>query len=88
MPNIELYGELSGDRMYDNVRTAALQLSLKDEIVITDHRSATCLNLYSKGQPFIRVCSTDKVRIDAIVEVLQPLGYDIETLVLTGFYAR
>lgn len=88
MPNIEIYSQK--DDMYRRVMIATRDLPypLKIDIVITDFKMVGCYNRMGKLQPFVRVCSTDKAEIDAVVEVLQPLGYDIETLVLTGFYGK
>ena len=85
MPNIEIYSQRNDD-MYRNVMMATRELPFKGDVVITDFRSVRCLNRMGELQPFVRVCGTDKAEIKAIVEMLWPLGYDIETLVLTGFY--
>lgn len=84
MSNIEIYSQK--DDMYRRVMMATRDLPFKNDIVITNFKMVGCYNRMGELQPFVRVCSTDKVEIDEIVEVISPLGYDIETLILTGFY--
>ncbi|MEK7555336.1 MAG: hypothetical protein AAB516_00740 [Patescibacteria group bacterium] len=89
MPNIEIYGQPDDharSKMYVKVTDAMRNLTFQDDIVITDLSSVYCYDLRGCLQPFIRVYDTDKKEIDMVVEALQPLGYDIETLLLTGFY--
>jgi hypothetical protein len=60
-------------------------LPWKDQVVITEFNSS-CNDLEDNSMPFLRVCSTDREEINALVQVLEPLQMDIETLLLTGFY--
>lgn len=86
MPNIQLYGFESTAEVFDFLSKAFEKSSLKDEIVITNMYYSRSFNLEGKILPFIRIASTDSVEIEELVKVLQRLGYDIETLVLTNFY--
>lgn len=86
MPNIQLYGFESTAEVFDFLSEALEKSSLRDEVVITNMFSSRSINLNGDVLPFIRIASTDSAEIDELVKVLQPLGYDIETLVLNGFY--
>ena len=87
MPNIEAYGISNVSGITATIGASDLPEEFRKEIVITKIESS-CWSTYDGiSQPFIRICSTDEKDIDMIAKkVLQPLRYDIETLVLTGFY--
>ena len=85
MPNIELYGISNASGITAVIRASDLPEEFRKEIVITKIESS-CWSIYDgTAQPFCRVISTEQEEIDKIVPVLKPLGYDVETLVLSGF---
>jgi hypothetical protein len=96
MPNIEIYG-FSSD---EDLRVLGLKISIGkvmkslgleyDAITTVVNSSTHGCNGKADPMPFIRVCSTDPVGIEKIVNALKKerigrQNVDIETLVLSGF---
>ena len=96
MPNIEVYGFVAPH--LDNIaselaKTRAIQqkiyehieeLPWADEVVVTIIDSASVDKKFNNF-PFFRICSTDMEEINTLISKLEPIGYDMEWLLLTGF---
>lgn len=93
MPNIEIHGyphkngEMSteANSLSDEIIELTSDLPFKEQMVITVY-GTHCFDRKKDSQPFIRILSSDPDHILPLVEVLIPLGVDIETANLTGFY--
>ena len=101
MPNIEIHGvddgwrtangymvksqpKLLGD-IFSIIETKVPEL--KNEAVVTICNDS-CFDRYRKQQPFLRICSSQIDHLEKVVEVLKPLGLDIDTQELENFYPK
>lgn len=96
MPNVKIFGFPRSDstnytltqekaNLAVAIRNHLSQLPFADDTVITLVDS-WCHNLRVVRSPYLEVASSDPAQIEAIVKVLKPLGYDIETIVIHGFH--
>lgn len=91
MPNIQIHGlrrieghELA-EKIFKTIKKEDPALA-KDAVVEMCDTRVVDENL--EEQPFLRICSSDSDHLDHLVKMLKPLGYDIETLKLEGFYPK
>ena len=70
--------------LIDEIIEAFEGLLWADKVVVTVIDSIA-INKEFTNLPFLRICSTNMEEINALISKLEPLGYDIEILLLTGF---
>lgn len=94
MLNIEIHGFVN--EAYEDYpariarqvgQAVAEKTDLAEEVVITVHKDRvfSCTRPDAVDQPFIRICSARDEDFTPLIEALEPLGFDIETLKLRGF---
>ena len=91
MPNIKVHGlPRSGSFSLHGQIFAAIEAGapeLKEHAVVTFCADA-CLDSDHNPQPYLEISSTNPMETNTLVRILKPLGLDIETGVITGFYPK
>ncbi|MBU0597177.1 hypothetical protein KJ641_00760 [Patescibacteria group bacterium] len=89
MPNIEVHG-LWGKNAVEVVNKIrkAMEGSPEESEYVTDVVGSTVLDHLSRSQPFLRLLSSEEDSVQAILERLEPLGMDIEVLLLFQFVPK
>jgi hypothetical protein len=71
-------------RLVKEARGLPEKFDVKDMVV--SFKDTYCIGEDGKPAPFIRICSTNPTDLKILPEVLKPLGIDIETLLVEGFF--
>jgi len=91
MPNIEIHGikkpqraEELRNKIFNKVREFSIDLA--SEVVVTIVPDE-CVDLALRSKPFLRIISpgSDAVKISQLVQCLEALGTDMETLTIDRF---
>lgn len=97
MPNIEIWGLDWKEALDESIKIRNIigvsNLPFKNDVVVTTIGVRShCVDLTGKSQPFLRICDTDRKRIEKLIKFLDEFDfndeYDIEVLILHRFYLK
>lgn len=84
MSNVEIHGPGVMEAYRDQVDEALADCPFRDQVVTTTFASR-CFSHPYKESPFIRIYDTNEKRIFQLIELLEPLGFSFEWVILDGF---
>lgn len=89
MPNIEIHGlrPVCAHQLRQKIAKALEKESYAAEIVFTTYKNQV-IDMEGVEQPYLRIASSNDDFMLRIVELLKPLGIDIEYLRIEAFSSR